>query len=333
MSFKETIIKTGSNILLGAKEKSPEICLIAGGIGVLATIFLACKATLELDEILTKKEDDIKRIEASVVDEEIPEYTPDKAEKDKQKVQANTIIDVAKAYAPAAGLLVISATLIIFSHKILRDRNTTLMAAYSSLATAFAAYRARVREYDGNEQDMKYLYGDRAPKMIEEKQINPETGAEEIVLVEKSGDRFLLGSPYARIFSPNYTSEALSAKQDPHNDLNFTRLKKAQMYFNDRLNMRGHVFLNEVLTHLGYPPVPEGQLVGWKKDSKVGDGYIDFRMDQCYTNPDCRDIVNPDDFRREIVLDFNVDGIIYDKIGTGLKNEMTDEDWWALQNK
>jgi hypothetical protein len=75
---------------------------------------------------------------------------------------------------------------------------------------------------------------------------------------------------------------------------------------NDLLRARGHVFLHEVLDTLGIQRTPESAIVGWIFDSEnpdhIGDNFIEF---------------NIRDYQSEygyILLDFNVDGTIFDKI-------------------
>lgn len=340
MSIKETLVKVGAELLTGSKEKAPEIALIGGVIAIVGGTILACKATLKLDEVLDKHESEMARIEEAEKAEDLPEYGVELAKADRTKVTVNTVIDTAKAYLPAAAVMTAGICLVLVSHKILRDRNTALMGAYSALATAYAAYRDRVISDRGYEADRYYLTGER-PKLIEKKVKNEQTGKDEIVLVEDKGDEeeYPLGSQYARIFDHEHTPVAFDVEVDPHNDLNFTFLKQAQLTFNDKLQSEGHVYLNEVLSYLGYNPVPEGQLVGWLKDgSKDSDGYIDFGIYNCYTNPDLKKFYNTvffeKGFVRPIVLDFNVDGVIFDKVNANEpKNGLTDEDLWALQNK
>lgn len=332
MGFKETIVKFGMKVLMGAKEVSPEICLVAGVGAIAAGTFLMCKATLTLEEHLDRRDKEFQRINDGIDDQTLPDYTEEVAKGDVTKVKTNFVLDVAKEYVPGALVMVGGITLLFLGHKILRDRNTALMGAYSALATAFAAYRKRVIEYDGKEQDVKYMYGDRTPHMVEETRTNDD-GTEEVVLVESGGEEnYLLGSPYARIFDAEHSEVAAQFGEDPHNDLKFTILKHTQAMWNNKLQTYGFVFLNDVLVSLGFPKVPEGQLVGWRLLGN-GDGYIDFGINNCYTNPACRDIVDENGFTRKIVLDFNVDGIIYDKIGTGRVNELTEDELWALQNK
>ena len=90
-------------------------------------------------------------------------------------------------------------------------------------------------------------------------------------------------------------------------------LKHQMNHANELLKCRGHVFLNEVYDMIGIPRTKAGQIVGWIYDEKnpVGDNFIDFGIfDE--TKQKSIDFVNG--YERTILLDFNVDGVIYDKI-------------------
>jgi hypothetical protein len=89
-----------------------------------------------------------------------------------------------------------------------------------------------------------------------------------------------------------------------------------QSNMNLLLRNRGHVFLNEVYDRLDLPRTSAGAVVGWiytkENEEKVGDNYIDFGIFE-------RSIDDANAFmdgeEKSIWLDFNVDGVIYDKIG------------------
>ena len=87
-------------------------------------------------------------------------------------------------------------------------------------------------------------------------------------------------------------------------------VRAQQNYANDMLHARGHVFLNEIYDRFDIPRTKAGQVVGWVLD-KGGDNYIDFGVFDG-DNSKARDFVNG----REgaVLLDFNVDGPIYDLI-------------------
>ena len=83
-------------------------------------------------------------------------------------------------------------------------------------------------------------------------------------------------------------------------------LKAQQAFANDKLQTRGHLFLNEVLDDLDLPRTPAGQIVGWTADGP--DGYVNFRILEVERETE--------DGRHEpvLLLDFNVEGNIWEKM-------------------
>lgn len=69
--------------------------------------------------------------------------------------------------------------------------------------------------------------------------------------------REMYESDYARTFNEENKHWA----HQPEYNGTFLRVQIA--YLNDLLAARGHVFLNEVYDALGFPRVPQGQLIGW----------------------------------------------------------------------
>jgi hypothetical protein len=87
-------------------------------------------------------------------------------------------------------------------------------------------------------------------------------------------------------------------------------IKAQERYANDLLKAKKRVFLNEVYEMLGLPRTKAGQIVGWvyNPENSKGDNYIDFGL---YSdNLSYSDYVNG--FDQAILLDFNVDGNIWD---------------------
>lgn len=111
-------------------------------------------------------------------------------------------------------------------------------------------------------------------------------------------------SDYARCFDsgcPGWT-------KDPESNLMF--LRQQQLYANDLLRAKGHLFLNEVYDLLGFPRTKAGQVAGWcyNKKGHIGDNFVDFGI---YSNhPANHDFVNG--YERTVWLDFNVDESIID---------------------
>ena len=89
-------------------------------------------------------------------------------------------------------------------------------------------------------------------------------------------------------------------------------LRRQQDWANELLRSKGHLFLNDVYEMLGMQKTQAGQVVGWVYDDKnpkhEGDNYVDFNI---YSGTErSRMFVNG--YERSILLDFNVDGVIWD---------------------
>ena len=204
-------------------------------------------------------------------------------------------VRVARLYAPAFIVGAASITMLTKSHNTLIKRNAALSAAYTALDNGFREYRGRVIEKYGKEEDERLRYGHetetikKGNKTTKIDRFDPKTGA----------------SIYARFFdeyNPNWG-------RDP--EISKVFLLHMQNYANDTLLARGHLFLNEVYDMLGFDHSQAGAVVGWILNEK-GDNYVDFGVFNDDDNERIRDFVNG----REgvILLDFNVDGVIFDKI-------------------
>ena len=94
--------------------------------------------------------------------------------------------------------------------------------------------------------------------------------------------------------------------------MGYTRmvLNAEQNYCNDILRIRKWLTLNEVYKRLGLEPTKAGTVVGWimEDNNKEGDNFIEFKVTQTYRQ---NEVGN---FEEVLLVDFNVDGYIYDRI-------------------
>lgn len=312
--MKTEIITKASRLLnktgLQIKKHSPEILMVAGVVGTVASTVLACKATTKVSKILEEKNKTIDIIHEGMEVGSIngKEYTQEDGKKDLTIEYAQTGLKLVKLYAPAVAIGALSITSIVAGHQILKKRNLALVAAYAVVDKGFKDYRKRVVERFGEELDKELRYNIKA-KEIEEVVVD-ENGNQAI---EKktvySIDEDLLNghSEYAKFFDegcPDWQKDA---------EYNLMFLRRQQDYANEVLKSRGHLFLNEVYDMLGIARTRTGQVVGWIYDEKNpnGDNYVDFGI---YDVTDERKRAFVNGFERNILLDFNVDGTIYDKI-------------------
>lgn len=294
MKFVPEVIgrQVARNTLL-LQKSSPGLLLGAGIVGMVGSTVLACRATLKMDEVVSEAKDKLET--AKTLDH--PEYSEKDRQRDISLIYFQTGVKVVRAYAPAIVLGGLSVYALTSSHNILTKRNAALMSAYTALEKGFGQYRARVIEKYGEEQDRDFRYGTR-----EETITDPDTGK------KKKVTRVALDEPsiYARFFDPSSSSW----NKEPEYNLIF--LKCQQNYANDLLHSRGHVFLNEVYDMLGIPRSKAGAVVGWiLTPNGETDNFINFGVFDGDTQV-ARDFVNG--FEGSILLDFNVDGVIYDRI-------------------
>lgn len=305
MKNKTEIMKSvngvASKTIMKLKKHSPEILVVAGIAGTVVSAVLACKATTKVAEILDETKGTLDTIHEGMKTGAIngQEYTTEDGKKDTVVVYAQTGMKLAKLYGPAIILGTLSITSILASNNILRKRNVALGAAYAAIDKSFKEYRGRVIERFGEQVDTELKYGIKAKK-FEEIEVDPETGKEKKVKKAVMVADPNLQSDYAVYF------DSKSRNYETNPDYNRMFLKAQQAFANDKLQTRGHLFLNEVLDDLDLPRTPAGQIVGWTKDGP--DGYVNFRIVEVERETE--------DGRHEpaLLLDFNVEGNIWEKM-------------------
>lgn len=305
MKNKTEIMKSVNGVTSKAvmkfKKHSPEILVVAGIAGTVVSAVLACKATTKVAEILDETKGTLDTIHEGMETGAIngQEYTTEDGKKDTVVVYAQTGMKLAKLYGPAIILGTLSITSILASNNIMRKRNVALGAAYAAIDKSFKEYRGRVIERFGEQVDTELKYGIKAKK-FEEIEVDPETGKEKKVKKTVMVADPNLQSDYAVYF------DSKSRNYETNPDYNRMFLKAQQAFANDKLQTRGHLFLNEVLDDLDLPRTPAGQIVGWTKDGP--DGYVNFRIVEVERETE--------DGRHEpaLLLDFNVEGNIWEKM-------------------
>ena len=174
----------------------------------------------------------------------------------------------------------------------------------------FKNYRNNVIERFGEEIDKELRFG-LQEGTIEETSTDDEGKTKKSKKKVKTidGEKDLNDySDYARFF------DASSQHWEKDSEYNLMFLNATQMAMNDRLKAVGHLFLNEVYDELDIPRTKAGQVVGWiwdPNDNENGDNRVDFGIHDLYRSSN-RDFVNG--YENVILLDFNVDGEILNKI-------------------
>lgn len=313
MNVNLSDIKTGLTRSFGRsslqlQKHSPEILLGAGLIGMVATVVMASKATLKASEIVRQHEVQMDIINFAKGERE--DYSEENKTKDQAITYVQTGVKFAKLYGPSIGVGVLSLGAILASHGIMANRQVALVAAYNLLNEGFKSYRARVVDELGEDVDNDYHLGLK-DETHTETVIDEEGKKSKVKVTKKALYDHNMKSIYSRFFdesNPMYRTDRT---------MNKAFLIAQQNYMNDLLIIRGHVFLNEVYENLGFPHTKEGAIVGWvlkspqEMKNEKRDGHVDFGIFDVENDPG-REFVNGTN--PSVLLDFNVDGIIFDLI-------------------
>lgn len=276
------------------KQNSPSLLFGAGIVGMTTSTVLACRSTLKLETVMTKAKLDLD-LAKTLEPEDPSDYTDEDRKKDIAIIYIRGAGSMVKLYAPAVLLGAASIAVLTKSHHILQERNLALTAAYATVAEAFDRYRSKVVDKYGENADRDLFYETEKVIVIDEK-----TG-KKVTRTRINPD--IEPSMYARFF------DETSSSWSKESEYNYTFLRCKQNWFNDLLVMRGYVMLNQVYEELGLLPTSAGAVVGWTLDGE-GDSFIDFGI---FRDDDkARDFVNGRE--KSILLDFNVDGVVYTKL-------------------
>ena len=297
--------KVAARTGLKLRKASPEIMLAGGIIAGVATVVTACIATKKVieEKVVETAHKDLDDIQLGIEDGN-GNIIDDPKEKKKMsfRVYRKLIFNMAKAYGIPAFLLLLSVGLILGSHGVLKKRYVSTTLAYKALDEAFKDYRKRVKDAVGEEKEMHFFNG------------TEECG--EVTVIDENGDSHTekdVQKVHPKKNAPyefDWNARTAPGNWEANTDYNLMFLRGIQNYANDLLHSRGHVFMNEVLDAIGLKRTPEGQAVGWLLDCG-GDNYVDFGISEYYTD-EFSDV--QDGKIKNIHLNFNVDGVIWDKI-------------------
>lgn len=302
--MKEKFVNVYNGVKGKVEKHSPEILMGVGVVGVVTGTVMACRATLKLNDILEEAQetrDKIKEVASNPNYED--KYTEEDAKKDLTINYIQTGVKVAKLYAPAVVVGVAGVGCVLASHDIMKKRNVALSAAYLTVDKSFKEYKQRVVDRFGEEVEKEIRYGIKAEEIVET--VTDEEGNETTVTETVNTMNPTLYSDYARFFdaaSPFW-------QNDPEYNLMF--LKAQQQYANDLLRAKGRLFLNDVYEMLGLEKSKAGQIVGWvyDRENPNGDNFVDFGIYDM-SKERVRAFING--YETNILLDFNVDGNIWD---------------------
>ena len=309
----KTLRKSFKKAQLTVRKHSPEILMVAGVIGTVAGAVMACKETLELEDVLDECKQEKMELEEQYAMCE--KYSEDALKKDQVKLTIKQVAKIVKLYAPSVIMEATSIGVIFASNDIMRKRNASMAAAYATLNSMYKRYRQNVIESYGEEVDKDMRFGVKHEKVTEiDEDGNKVKIDARIVDLDNTA---LAISDYSRFFQSGCKGFDASSGR-----YNLLYLKGIQAMFNNKLIADGYVMLNDVYRELGFDTIPEGWSIGWVYDEEnpIGDNYIDFGLYEA-RNKNQRAV---NDWEPVILMDFNVDGNLYEdpKLYSLLKKKM-----------
>ena len=287
----KSLTRAAGTSALKLKAHSPTILVVAGVVGFGATAVMAARATRNLDKVV--HEHKVKRYD--IVAGEV-ELAPRERKNQLVKLYGGTTMELARVYGPTIVVGSLSAAAILSGHNILRKRHVATMVAYSGLLEEFKQYRGRVAKTVGAEAEQEIYQGAHAEWVDDDEHPGEK---KRVMVYDQSADLYL---------RPWFDETNFNFSKDPVQ--NYLFLKGVQQHMNNLLEIRGHVFLNDVFDAIGLPRCREAQVAGWRKNGD-GDQYISFGF---LESKDPNTVAFCSGHEPRVRLNFNIDGVIWDLI-------------------
>lgn len=287
--FTKTFAKT--------KEKSPEILIAAGVVGIIVATVKACKASTKLPEVLNEHKTEVEEIKSQnmVVSEE---------RKELANRYGKTAWELFRMYVPSAVIGGASICLIFKGHGILRQRYISLATTYGLLEKSYGTYRKRVVDELGEKMDEHFMYGvtETEADVVE----TTKGGKQKIVrknidMIRIDGDEVSIPdwsvSPYARVFSPK-SSQWVNGSFD----LSMRYARQYESYANSIIVARPEkpLYLEEVYDWFDFEATEASHDVGWRFDPDAINprNQVKFCITETWAEID-------GEVQRVILMDFN----------------------------
>jgi len=284
--------KVGRALLTG-KSYSPELYLAGGLVMGIGSAIMLAKAHKKSEEVLDPIIETIEETKDYIAGENMTavketgheEISRAEATNIMKPLYGALVLDAVKLYGPGVLMGVGSIALIMASHGVLRNRNRALISTVALIERGFSTYRKRVIGEFGKDVDEKLFYGADSRAVVSTRNHIPEVP---VALL------------YGRTFddkTPRWTS---------NRKRNETWLWMIQSMMNDKLDLYGVVFLNDVYEQLGFRKTAVGAVSGWCKELDGGDNFVSFGLDEP---------INLNQGDNRWMLNFNVQGNILDGVG------------------
>lgn len=301
------------------QNKGLYFTLLSAGLEIGALILMARQAP-KAEKVLIPTNKKINKLKEELNDSEKINNKliyPEEHKKEIRKIQRKTLIEIAKIYSGPAILAGLSLTFMGTSYKVMKDKQIALGAAYVTLENAFKAYRNRVKEHLG-ENEENIIYKDIRDAEIKKEVVDPETG--EIKEVLENIKKAHTGGPWEIFF------DAASPIWHKNGRTNYETLMNLQTQANITLRSEHYIFLYDIFKMLEIPEscinkdlLAASRVIGWIYDpyDASRSSWVSFGISDEMGNYNETGKTLFDNDEKDVMLSFNPDGnIVLDGLNT-----------------
>lgn len=302
----------GTGVIL-AKKHAPELMVASGIAGFVVTIIETVKATNKTNDILGTREMRLNERGATQDALNLP-YTDEMFDDDGREIKKDARVALFKTWFPVVTTAGLSVILILKGYKIINGRYVATVAAYKTLEASYERYRENVVNEFGKDTDWRMANSISQERL---EGIRQERLANDQIAEENKSKKKKDQKPYHRKYAEdcNYIFDENSVNWKrwwtPRQFLDFIAQKMRECQ--DKFNIQGYLFVNDVLEIFGMPKTAEGQVLGWvKRRGKTT--IISVGYDEMPDEEVRRILSIPNNSDLRFRLSMNPDGIVYNLI-------------------
>lgn len=268
------------NAKLFWRKKGPDIMVVAGTLFMVGGAIVAAIKAPEVKEIIEGAEDNLNGIKeihehGNFVEkndegrEVVVPYDDAAYRKDVVMCYAKTAGAIVKTMAIPIGMEAAGAFMNLRGHGMIRGQLTATAASLAAVTADRDRLMEKVKEKLGGKEADKLYYNAKTTKdeVVDE---NGKKSKVENIVIASAED---LG-PYDFFFDEDVPGFVSSSAY------NNKQLQDIQDYLNDRLQINGHLFVNEIYTEFKKKHVPSGQIDGYLYDGVEYFDKVDFGLDE-----------------------------------------------------
>lgn len=322
--------KRGANAAkLALKAKSPTIALVVGFGAMGASIVIACKKTLTVNEKINDEMETLEKmketyndticlIENSDKPDDVKEADIKRANKSLRKgtfaIYTKLSGKILRHYAPAIITFALGVVAISWSHMELSKRLSTAVTGLAALSTQFNEYREYIRKNQGEDVDTAAFTNGKVKKIVKET-VNDDgvVTKEEVNSISKEDFHDMKKNPFIYVLDKTTCSV-----YDPRPGVMDAWIASTESDMTRNLRGYGYRFIEDFLyaLHMESQVDEFAHNNGWSyhyNDEKNADNYVSARAKAFYVteHDDCGHVINAEPVW---ILNFNSEGDIRNRV-------------------